>query len=193
MGDEDGFETRPERRRGILPALIALASLVTLGAVLGLAVSLGNRGDGAALQTDDVTTTDLALSLRNEFRSAGIRSFADSPGTEPAVAILPTGAGPCVNDETQTCQNSYLVFRNTRLKQREAAVRRALRSLGFVYEGSFEPGASNATGGVGLLFRRGEETVAVYLQPNTVTNVCSDFPARLGIDPSCADIISESA
>jgi hypothetical protein len=53
------------------------------------------------------------------------------------------------------------------LKQREALVRTDLRSAGFKYEGQFELGAG-ATGGIGLLFRRGPETVAVYLQSNAV-------------------------
>jgi hypothetical protein len=191
VGDErptGGFETKPERRRGILPALIALSSLVTLGAVLGLAVSLENRGDDAAPPPDNVTRPDLALSLRE-----ALLSVVHTADNGPTVAIRPTGEGPCVNDATQTCQNSYLVFRNIPLEQRETAIRRGLRSLGFVYEGSFERAASHATGGVGLMFRRGQETVAVYLQPDAVTNACSALHPLIGINPSCADIISESS
>ena len=53
MTEPEGFETKPERRRedkgaprSMLPALIALAALVTIGAALGLAVGLGGGEDG---------------------------------------------------------------------------------------------------------------------------------------------------
>ena len=53
MTEPEGFETSPERRRdgkgaprSMLPALIALAALVTIGAALGLAVGLGGGEDG---------------------------------------------------------------------------------------------------------------------------------------------------
>jgi hypothetical protein len=57
VGDDrptGGFETAPERRRGpqhhraTLPALIALAGLVTLGTVLGVATSMGDKGGDAS-------------------------------------------------------------------------------------------------------------------------------------------------
>lgn len=188
MRKPDGFKTEREIRRRPLPALIALASLVTLGAILGVAVSLQGDGGGDASPPVDVTRPDVALRLRE-----ALLSVVPVSGGEPAIAIRPTGAGPCVDDETQTCQNSLLVFRNIPPEQRETAIRKGLRSLGFRYEGPFEPAPSNATGGVGLLFSRGEKTVAVYLQPDAVANACSAVPPRLGIDPSCAEIISESS
>ena len=166
---------------------MVLAALVTIGAVLGVAVSVGDGGGGSASPPVDVTRPDVALRLREALLSVV------PTATEPAFAIRPTGSGPCVNDETQTCQNSLLVFSDIPLEQRETAIRRAFRSLGFRYEGPFEPAASNATGGVGLLFRRGQRTAAVYLQPDAVAQACAVVPPPLEINPSCADIISESS
>jgi hypothetical protein len=164
VGDEDGFEVRPERRRVRLPALVALASLVTLGAVLG------------------VTSSGWFASSPSDLPTA-------VPTQEPEVEILPTGRGPCVNDKRRTCQNSRLFFRNARsLKERETVIRRRLRFAGFMYEGRFEPVAPNATGGAGLLFRRGRDTAAVYLQPNAIAKKCPVFP--LGRHRACADILS---
>jgi hypothetical protein len=196
-GPDGGFETAPERRRGrTLPALIALATLDTLGAVLGVAVSTGDGGGGAASPPDahDRSVEDFARRLREALRLVLPASGIERP--KPAIAIPTTRAVPCVNDETQTCQNLLLLFsRNIPLEQRETAIRRGLRSLGYRYEGPFEPAAPNATGGAGLLFRQdpeeplhegegGPKSVAIYLQPDAVTNEC---PA---LDPSCADIMS---
>jgi hypothetical protein len=70
-GPDGGFETAPERRRGrTLPALIALATLDTLGAVLGVAVSTGDGGGGAASPPDahDRSVEDFARRLREALR-----------------------------------------------------------------------------------------------------------------------------
>jgi hypothetical protein len=169
VGDErpsGGFETAPERRRVRLPALIALASLVTLGAVLGV-TSSGWFGAGP---------------------SDGPSDRSGVPPQAPEVMIFPRGRGPCVNDESRTCQNSRLFFRNARsLKERETVIRRRLRSTGFIYEGPFDRAGPNARG-LGLLFRRGQDTAAVYLQPTAIAKRCPAIP--LPRDRLCADILS---
>jgi hypothetical protein len=172
-GPPDGFETSPERRRKRLPALVALAALVVVGATLGVVATLGGgEGNHAGVPPGTGTT------VRTETN--------DLLGSD--VELLPSGRGPCVNDETQRCRNWFLQFSNddglfVPLEQRETLVRTELRSAGFEYDGQFQPEA-DASGGVGLRFRRGPESVSIYLQPDAVASEC---PAS---NSSCADILS---
>lgn len=172
-GPPDGFETAPERRRKRLPALFALAALVVVGATLGVVASLGDGGGNPDVVVPPGTGT------------TGSAETGDLLGSD--VELLPSGRGPCVNDETQRCRNWFLRFSNedgpfVPLEQREALVRTQLRSAGFEYVGSFE--LAEPSEGIGLRFRRGPERVAIYLQRDAAASEC---PAS---DSSCADFMS---